>query len=61
MLEMLVKLKSSDKNNTIPWGTIYSMCIDNGLVVQIGWKDNAFVLMILITIDGNEIVLRERK
>ena len=37
------------------------MCTDNGLVAQIGWKDNAFALMMSTTMDGNEIVLRERK
>jgi hypothetical protein len=56
-----VKLKVSDKNDTIPWGTTYSMCTDNGLVAQIGWKDNAFALMMLTTMDGNDTVMKERK
>jgi hypothetical protein len=37
------------------------MCTDNGLVTQIGWKDNAFVLIMLITIDRNDTVIKERK
>ena len=37
------------------------MCTANSLVAQIGWKDNAFVLMMSTTIDGEETVLRERK
>ena len=39
----------------------YSMCTANGLVAQIGWKDNAFVLMISTTMDRKETVLREQK
>ena len=37
------------------------MCTDNGLVAQIGWKDNAFALIMLTTIDGNKTVIREQK
>jgi hypothetical protein len=61
VLEELVKLKVSDKNDTIPWGTTYLMCTDNGLVAQIGWKDNAFALMMSTTMDGNDTVMKERK
>jgi hypothetical protein len=37
------------------------MCTDNGLVAQIGWKDNAFVLMMLMTMDRNNTVIKKRK
>jgi hypothetical protein len=37
------------------------MCTDNSLVAQIGWKDNAFALIMSTTMDGNDTVMKERK
>jgi hypothetical protein len=37
------------------------MCTANGLVARIGWKDNAFALMMSTTMDGSETVTRNRK
>lgn len=58
----LIKLKESDKDDHIPWGTVYAFATPDGLVSQVGWKDQAFVLMMSSVFSGQEPqVLRLRK
>ena len=61
VIQELLDLKKEDKKDVIKWGTTYSMPIENGKVCQIGWKDQAFVLMMLSIMSGDEKVLRLRK
>jgi hypothetical protein len=50
-----------DKKDVIPWGETYSMYTPNGEVCQVGWKDQAFVLMMSSFMSGDERVIRLRK
>jgi hypothetical protein len=61
VIQELLDLKKQDNKDIIPWGTTYSMPIENGQVCHIGWKDQAFVLMISSFMSGDERVLRKRK
>jgi hypothetical protein len=45
----------------MPWGTLVSMPIALGKVMQIGWKDNAFALTISTVFDGSARVTTVRK
>jgi hypothetical protein len=57
----LLDLKQNDEKDIIPWGITYSRPIENGKVCHIGWKDQAFVLMMSSFMSGDERVLRKRK
>jgi hypothetical protein len=57
----LLKLKKEDKKDVIKWGKTYLIPIPNGKVCQVGWKDQAFVLMISSVLSGDERVVRLRK
>jgi hypothetical protein len=61
VIKELLDLQKSDKKDVIPWGETYSMYTSNGEVYHIGWKDQAFVLIMSSFISGNERVLRLRK
>lgn len=61
IIQELLDLKKSDKNDIIPWGTTYSFPIESGKVCQIGWKDQAFVLMQSSVLSGDPKVLTIRK
>jgi hypothetical protein len=61
VIQELLNLKKSDKKDIIKWGTTYSMPIENGKVYQIGWKDQAFVLIMSSVLSGDKKVLRLRK
>jgi Transposase IS4 len=57
----LLKLKKMDKRDVIPWGEIHSIPTPTGNVCHIGWKDQAFVLMMSSVLSGDEQVKRFRK
>lgn len=58
----LIDLKVSDKDDHIPWGSVYNFTTLDGLISQIGWKDQAFVLMMSTCFSGQEEkILRLRK
>jgi hypothetical protein len=61
VIKELLDLQKSDKKDVIPWGETYSMYTPNGEVCHIGWKDQAFVLMMSSFMSGDERVLRLRK
>jgi Transposase IS4 len=61
VIQELLDLKKSDKKDVIKWGTTYSMPTENGKVCHIGWKDQAFVLMMSSAMSGDKKVLRLRK
>ena len=61
VIQELLNLYKKDKKDVIPWGETYSMYTPNGEVCQIGWKDQAFVLMMSSFISGDRRVLRLRK
>jgi hypothetical protein len=61
VLQELINIKASDKNDIILWRTTYLRYITNGKVAQIGWKDNTLALIMSTTIDRKETVLRDRK
>jgi hypothetical protein len=45
VIQELLDLKKKDKNDVIPWGETYGMPTVDSEVCQVGWKDQAFVLM----------------
>jgi hypothetical protein len=57
IIQELLDLKKQDKKDIIPWGTIYSFPMQNGKVCYIGWKDQAFVLIMSSALLGDEKVL----
>jgi len=61
VIKELLELQKSDRKDIIPWGETYSMYTPNGEVCHIGWKDQAFVLMMSSFMSGDERVLRLRK
>ena len=61
VIKELLDLQKSDKKDVIPWGETYSMYTPNGEVCHVGWKDQAFVLMMSSFMSGDERVLRLRK
>jgi hypothetical protein len=61
VIKELLDLQKSDKKDVIPWGETYSMYTPNGEVCHVGWKDQAFVLMMSFFMSGDERVERLRK
>jgi transposase IS4-like protein len=61
VIQELLDLKKKDKKDMILWGTTYSFPTENGRVCHIGWKDQAFVLMMSSAMSGDQKVLRTRK
>jgi hypothetical protein len=61
IIQDLLKLKQSDKNDVIPWGTLYSFPTEDCKTLQIGWKDQAFVLFMTSVLSPEETVERYRK
>jgi hypothetical protein len=61
VIQELLDLKKEDRKDVIKWGMTYSMPIENGQVCQVGWKDQAFVLMMSSVLSGDERVIRLRK
>jgi hypothetical protein len=61
VIQELLDLKKSDKKDVIKWGTTYSMPTESGKVCQVGWKDQAFVLMMSSVWSGDQKVSRLRK
>ena len=61
VIQELLDLKKLDNKDVIPWGETYSMPTENGQVCHIGWKDQAFVLMMSSALSGDERVIRPRK
>jgi hypothetical protein len=61
VIQELLDLKKKDKKDIIKWGETYSMPTLNGKVCQVGWKDQAFVLMISSVMSGDQRVTRLRK
>ena len=61
VIQELLDLKKKDKKDVIKWGETYSMFTENSQVCHIGWKDQAFVLMMSSLMSGNEKVTRLRK
>jgi hypothetical protein len=61
VIKELLDLQKSDKKDVIPWGETYSRYTPNGEVCHVGWKDQAFVLMMSSFMSGDERVLRRRK
>ena len=53
VIQELLDLKKKDKSDVIEWGTTYSMSIENGLVCHVGWKNQAFVLIMSSVLSGN--------
>ena len=45
VIQELLDLKKKDKKDIIKWGETYSMPTENGPVCHVGWKDQAFVLV----------------
>jgi hypothetical protein len=61
VIQELLNLKKSDKKDIIPWGETHWFPTIDGKVCQIGWKDQAFVLMMSTVMTGELRVLRKRK
>lgn len=61
VIQELLDIKKKDKKDIIKWGTTYSMPIKSGQVCHIGWKDQAFVLMMSSVLSGDDKVVRLRK
>jgi hypothetical protein len=61
VIQELITLKKKDKKDIIPWGETHSLPSADGKVCQIGWKDQAFVLMMSTVMSGDTKVLRRRK
>lgn len=61
VIQELLDLKKKDDKDVIPWGETYSMPIENGQVCHVGWKDQAFVLMMSSFMSGDQQVIRKRK
>jgi hypothetical protein len=56
-----LKLKKEDRRDVIPWGESYSIPTPSGKVCHIGWKDQAFVLIMSSVLSAEEEVVRLRK
>ncbi|CZS92483.1 uncharacterized protein RAG0_03071 [Rhynchosporium agropyri] len=54
VIQELLDLKKHDEKDTIPWVTVYCYTTFDGLVSQVGWKDQAFVLMMSTLFSGHE-------
>ena len=61
VIQELLNLQKMDKKDVIPWGETHSLYTPNGEVCHIGWKDQAFVLMMSSFMSGDECVLQLRK
>ena len=61
IVQPLLDLKASDKNDKLPWGTIQCFSTPSNLVRHIGWKDSAFTLMMSTVYSGEETILRQRR
>jgi hypothetical protein len=61
VIKKLLELKKKDKKDIILWGETYSMYTPNGEVCHIGWKDQAFVLIMSSFMSGDLRVDRLRK
>jgi hypothetical protein len=57
----LLKLKQEDKKDVISWGTTFSIPTPTSKVCHVGWKDQAFVLMMSSILLGDEQVIQLRK
>jgi hypothetical protein len=57
----LLKLKKEDRRDIIPWGEVHSIPTPSGKVCHVGWKDQAFVLMMSSVLSGDEQVRRLRR
>jgi hypothetical protein len=57
----LLKLKKEDRRDVIPWGEAHSIPTPSGKVCHVGWKDQAFVLMMSSVLSADEKVVRSRK
>ncbi len=60
-MKELVSLKKEDRKDVIPWGETHSLPTISGKVCHVGWKDQAFVLMMSSVLLGDERVVRLRK
>jgi hypothetical protein len=54
-------MKKDDSNNIILWGTTTFIPTESEKVVQVGFKDQAFVLGMSIIQDVKNTILRSRK
>jgi len=57
----LINIQKSDKKDIVPWGTVDAVTTPCGLVQQIGFKDNAYVLFMSTVYTGKETIVRNRK
>jgi hypothetical protein len=53
VIQELLDLKKKDKSDVIKWGEAYSMSTSNGKVCYVGWKDQAFVLIMSSVLSGD--------
>jgi hypothetical protein len=60
-MKELVELKKQDKKDIIPWGETYSLYTPSNKVCYVGWKDQAFVLIMSFVLSGDERVVQLRK
>jgi hypothetical protein len=62
VLQTLVDTKKSDKRkDELPWGTLHHYPSPSCQVSQIGWKDQAYALLMSTVYDGTESIERPRK
>jgi hypothetical protein len=61
IMKELAELKKQDKKDVISWGETYSLYTPSGKVCHVGWKDQAFVLIISSVLSGDEMVVRLRR
>ena len=62
VVQELVEVKQNDKGkNEMPWGTLYHFPTALNHVNQIGWKDNAFVILMTTRYEAQGTVDRLRK
>ncbi|XMA16261.1 hypothetical protein WAI453_009052 [Rhynchosporium graminicola] len=54
VLKDLLALKKHDDEDVILWGTVYCYTTTDGLVSQVRWKDQAFVIMMSTLFSGRE-------
>ena len=57
----LLKLKKKDNKDVISWGETYLIPTPNSQVCYIGWKDQAFILMMSSVLSADEKVIRLRR
>jgi hypothetical protein len=54
----LIDLKKKDQGDKLAWGTLRAIPTRSGKMIQVRWKDNAFVLSISMVLGGERTMDR---